>query len=681
MKAAQRYFALQSDECLREDFANNMQFLNDLSKYVNTYPQGVILQWKPVKNAKYQVTYSTSKDFTDGRILETDDASCTIYNLFIGHKYYWKVTAVDSTGQRADSDVFEFKVENLPPRIMNVPGIDNMRDLGGRIGLEGRVAKQGMIYRSSGLNANSVDRKTPGAPRFTQEGLDVLTNEVKIKTEIDLRYPDETVGMTKSPVPSIENYYNIHYTSYGDLISRDGQEQTARLFRIFCDKDNYPIDFHCIVGADRTGALAFVLGAALGYSEHDLLVDYTFTTFYSARHPGAYDRHYSKIMSFGEKNDTLTDNIERYLFAIGITPAELKSFREIMLGPGIPSGRIQKELEFISSFDNADQNADYGIELKTKRDNVKAALLCGKNVQKKSVEENLILKRQLPDGSVQFLNKRGNDNWGLPLVLDIDKDKLTERQYCIFSPDRKIVYLNAGKDNWKAKDLEHFSINLPDGMYVLQIGKAGEYDKSFAKVEARDAAVYSAFMVNADSRKPVIDGKLDDAIWKSSSFRSYNPVLEKDDGLKRKIACAYDKSCSVLYIAAVFEDNFMVCNENARDSAVYHDDSLELFISCMGNKKIYHLIFNANNVLYDEIDMEGPKWNVEKIESMTVKNDNGWQIEIALPLEQFGFDSIVEFNSCMSDIQPGGVIRYFDLWPTRGCFHSRNAMFPLVSEH
>ena len=43
---------------------------------------------------------------------------------------------------------------------------------------------------------------------------------------------------------------------------------------MFLDPANYPIDFHCIAGQDRTGAVAFILNALLGVEEEELYLDW-----------------------------------------------------------------------------------------------------------------------------------------------------------------------------------------------------------------------------------------------------------------------------------------------------------------------------------------------------------------------------------------------------------------------
>ena len=42
----------------------------------------------------------------------------------------------------------------------------------------------------------------------------------------------------------------------------------------FVDSNNYPINFHCAIGRDRTGTLAMLLLGLLGVSEADICFDY-----------------------------------------------------------------------------------------------------------------------------------------------------------------------------------------------------------------------------------------------------------------------------------------------------------------------------------------------------------------------------------------------------------------------
>ena len=115
----------------------------------------------------------------------------------------------------------------------------------------------------------------------------------------------------------------------------------AENFRVFCDEKNYPIYFHCIGGADRTGSLAYVLNGILGVNKHDLDVDWE-ATFYPSlpelekgyngptywRREQYFDEGFAK---YGDANSSWNERIELYLLDCGVTKEEIAKFRSIML--------------------------------------------------------------------------------------------------------------------------------------------------------------------------------------------------------------------------------------------------------------------------------------------------------------------------------------------------------------
>ena len=74
--------------------------------------------------------------------------SVEVWNLEIARTYDWTVCG---GGECAKGT---FSTEDQAPRLIRVPGVPNVRDLGGRV-INGRRVKQGMAYRSSGLNNNA----------------------------------------------------------------------------------------------------------------------------------------------------------------------------------------------------------------------------------------------------------------------------------------------------------------------------------------------------------------------------------------------------------------------------------------------------------------------------------------------------------------------------------------------
>ena len=125
---------------------------------------------------------------------------------------------------------------------------------------------------------------------------------------------------------------------YKKIFEDYGKSIMARTFRVFCDRKNYPIYFHCIGGADRTGALAYVLNGVLGVGRHELETDFE-STFYpnipdANPDPNFWRResHFNDGFSkYGKEGDSWNRRIELYLLDCGVTEEEIAAFRSIML--------------------------------------------------------------------------------------------------------------------------------------------------------------------------------------------------------------------------------------------------------------------------------------------------------------------------------------------------------------
>ena len=149
--------------------------------------------------------------------------------------------------------------------------------------------------------------------------------------------------MTESPVGADINFVHIPSTAYGGIFTDKGMANYAALFRVFCHRENYPIDFHCIAGADRTGSLAFLLLAVLGVEREEVMRDYTFTSFYSVRRHASFDALERGMDKYGTPEEPLVQKAERYLLKAGVTSEEIGAFREIVLGPGLPMAQPRQE--------------------------------------------------------------------------------------------------------------------------------------------------------------------------------------------------------------------------------------------------------------------------------------------------------------------------------------------------
>ena len=102
---------------------------------------------------------------------------------------------------------------------------------------------------------------------------------------------------------------------------------------MFLDEKNYPIGFHCIAGADRTGSLAYLLEALLGVSDEDLVLDWELTAFHNPNHKFAHADRYDKLVAgFGKyPGANARERAEGYVKSLGFTDEDIAKFRKIML--------------------------------------------------------------------------------------------------------------------------------------------------------------------------------------------------------------------------------------------------------------------------------------------------------------------------------------------------------------
>ena len=175
---------------------------------------------------------------------------------------------------------------------------------------------------------------TPGKSHVEGENGAYILSRFRIRSDIDLRADDECYGMTGSPLGSSVNWLHHSSAAYSHVQNKFGRGAFANVFRVFLDERSYPIDFHCTAGQDRTGALAFILGALLGYDEDTLYLDWELTGFWNRNarfnHRRLFDRLVKGFMT-RHPADTIHESVEKYVLAQGFTEADIAKFRSIML--------------------------------------------------------------------------------------------------------------------------------------------------------------------------------------------------------------------------------------------------------------------------------------------------------------------------------------------------------------
>ncbi len=339
---------LEKPAAERIEIFNNKKKRAALRKVRDARPHPFVWECTGAEAGDFSVVISTNADFSDSApalVLsggaEGKSHHADVANLPIGATFHWKVVCQTADGGRLESEPAVFRTDSFAPRLLLLPKVGNVRDLGGRPGLDGRMIRQGMIYRSAGLNENSPDfrdkeKKDPdtfriGAMRIRPEAAAFATGTLGWKTELDLRSHGEVGPMKQSPLGLEVCWIHNSASAYAGIFDKNGSKAMLASFRVFLDPQNYPVNFHCIAGADRTGALAYILNGLLGVDPDELAKDWEIT----ANEYFDYQRHFARMIAgfdrFGGPEVPMVRKIEAYLREIGVTDGEIAAFRSIML--------------------------------------------------------------------------------------------------------------------------------------------------------------------------------------------------------------------------------------------------------------------------------------------------------------------------------------------------------------
>jgi protein-tyrosine phosphatase len=257
------------------------------------------------------------------------------YNFKLDTEYQYQVTAYYSDTLQFKSEKKAFRTTNKGPRNLYVNNVMNIRDLGG-YGI-----KQGLIYRSGRFNE---DEDLDGKSLLDEQSKDVLLNVLKIKTEIDLRRPGENGNIKASPLGEAVSYNHLPMYYGGENVLTyvgerssflyDNPARIKEFFELLSDRNNYPIDFHCAIGKDRTGCMAYLIEALCGMEEEYLYRDYLFSNFAKisgiCKTEDIDDRYGATLKAY--EGETLQEKTYNYLNkVIGVSTEKLDAIKDILI--------------------------------------------------------------------------------------------------------------------------------------------------------------------------------------------------------------------------------------------------------------------------------------------------------------------------------------------------------------
>ena len=253
--------------------------------------KAVRLQWTGSgdHSGLYTVSIKRAKDNKEVLSIETNDTFIDFTAPENGRNYIWTVT--DNTGTATG----HFYTERYNgSRIINTGASDvsNLRDIGGWETTDGKVVKQGLIYRSASLEWTGINAEDTENAYFE---IPYLRDTLGIRYEIDLREKSavtELLGksywygagnLKESTIdPSIPRFFcedvlgsSISFPSYEAIDSANCKKALWVTFTNFCDvvkSDGTvrPTLVHCSHGKDRTGVLVYTLLGVLGVPQDSL---------------------------------------------------------------------------------------------------------------------------------------------------------------------------------------------------------------------------------------------------------------------------------------------------------------------------------------------------------------------------------------------------------------------------
>lgn len=275
-----------------------------------------------LEHASGTLRLSEDSSFTDAQEYHMDqgEASVIIDNLKTGTTYYYQV---EVSGKQY-CGTFRTASSN---RFISIPGVENLRDIGGYKTLDGKTIKQGLLIRGCELDGIKNEKYF-----LDDQYISGVQETFGFVYDLDLRSPEIIEGDYQSRLGAEVGHKFYDAPTYAQIFRSEYLSSMREIFADLADPDKYPMYLHCTWGRDRTGTVVLLLQGLLNVSKEDMMQEYRLTGYVTpaVATNTKMDVVFMQLESY--EGDNLQEKIINYLTTtVGVTQEEIASIQSIFL--------------------------------------------------------------------------------------------------------------------------------------------------------------------------------------------------------------------------------------------------------------------------------------------------------------------------------------------------------------